>query len=428
MDRSIYGSINDRYPISQILENPAFGLSDPEDFFVPFVDIKESGYNMSPEITVSEAAGESLIMETYQQEEGFWLKVLSRVIAAEILNSGYSYVKKAEMLCNLINYFIAHPDTNLVQDSDFALFAEQLLQIDTFIIGFVYISQSTYTSTCLPLMLFFLIFTVLYLLVYRHDFMCKEFYTASQTILKWSLKFFTFFTLEQGRYSNGLNPICTVFSPKKFVNANFYTNYSAYTKGFPYEIFGLLENLAYFVQECDWFTKVAKKVSDPKNSADAQKYIKFSLSLLNAYGKYLKRGMSEDFYKETLVALQKASIDRLSSGCSEDVLKDALKYAKPPSGPNDTEAMLYLDKCKELFDVDKLCSKMNAVSIISKVVSLIKPGDEEGKKYEHLPGCFNLCFICFQFFLKVYERVAAGKSHIRKALLRGVPRVASFKG
>lgn len=126
---NLYGDIDDKYRGVSKQEHTDYGFSMPHDSHVDFEEYREDNYFQCPEIHVSEEAAEELIMDMCQEHGDYWAKMLIRAITQEIFAAGYSYVQTAEKLCNIINYFIKHPDYELLTKEDFDLFAMQLFNV-----------------------------------------------------------------------------------------------------------------------------------------------------------------------------------------------------------------------------------------------------------------------------------------------------------
>ena len=129
-----YGDINDKYPNSFKRENDDFGLSMPKDTPVDLTEFLGAGEPLCPEITISEDVIQRMIYRYIEERDALWMQVLTREITKAIYSNGFSYVETAETLCNLINYFINHPDFEFLTKEDFDLISEQLYLVCVHII------------------------------------------------------------------------------------------------------------------------------------------------------------------------------------------------------------------------------------------------------------------------------------------------------
>lgn len=219
----------------------------------------------------------------------------------------------------------------------------------------------------------------------RHSLKCREFYTASQTILRWSLKFATKFSYELFRTKHGFNIVSIIFFTDKSAGGDFYHNYPAYSKSGPFFETGILENLAYFVLECGGIPKWLKFLSDHEGEKSPfyASVLKQLIKFISMYEWVLKDNLEDPSYADVMGAIYEKLGMLLRSDASRNVAAfcDYLFMGLRTVDITDDRVKTFLNICKELLKEDKLYPKMNSVVLLDKFLSLIKPGDVESKKY-----------------------------------------------
>ena len=219
----------------------------------------------------------------------------------------------------------------------------------------------------------------------RRPLKCREFYTSSQTFLRWALKFAIKFSFETFHGEDALSIIDSVFPSERYKGETFFHDYAAYSETVPYYEAGILENLAYFVLECGGFSKWLKYLSDNegKESPFYGMALMGIIKIAIAYQWVLKDNMENPSYDDVTGAVvgKLKTFLKSSRHCPEENFFDPLVLGLKRVDITDERIKKLLEISKELLNEDKLHTKVNAVMILTKIISLIKPDDDEPKKY-----------------------------------------------
>lgn len=201
--------------------------------------------------------------------------------------------------------------------------------------------------------------------------------------MKWALEFASKFTFELKRTKEGINIISTIFLSDSIVGSNFYYNYSAYSKKDPFKEIGVIENLAYFFLECNPIPKWLNYLSEIGDNPRHMDYLKHIIKFARLYSWVLKQNMEEPSYGDMMKAIFALFHKTIKTSGNSD-FESTCKYIflnLNSIDPRDEEVQGLLEMSKELLGEDKLNLKMNAVAILTNILSLIKPTNKDGKKY-----------------------------------------------